>query len=216
MWNSMEKLRRSFFHYSDVRGMDYSRPLITFPSASQRPVTLLRGQKFSPFPPQWVIVLLITPGQCFQKVPCDKWHCEGANARPLGQVMFGSKQGANRDVWEPGSVCHCRMRWFLPGVPLLPSCPPKSGHKLRGCCAICPALVWVRLLWFLQRPGTFLEPPLFLSVLPQAHEIQPQDMWGKGMLTLVNPWLLGGSWNQSFSSHPAGTEQLFGDRDFPN
>lgn len=179
--------------------MDYPGPLITFPAASERPVTLLPcGKKLSPFPSSMghcaaPLQLLGIPGRCCQWVTSDT-HCQGANSLSLGKG----------DVWEQtrARLCLSLQDELIPPRATLrnPGCattapvlllPPKvRGQELRGCCDIRPPLLWADLFWFLQCSGTFLTPPLLLSVLPHLMRFGPRTSWGKGMF-LVKPLAAG-------------------------
>lgn len=148
----MEKLWKSFFHYSDVRGMDYPGPVITFPSAksfsfTERAATLPCGTKLCPLPPHRVIVLL--PPSCRQVLPqaplgSDTWESA------LGKVILGGNTGqalsvtarrADLSPWHRGRL------WLCHTTPV-PSCHPSQGTGARGVLwqLSCPARADV--LWF--------------------------------------------------------------------
>lgn len=201
MWNSLEKLWRSFFHYSDVRRIDYPGPLITFPSASERPVTLPCGKKsfllsllngsLCSFPPAACHSREVLPGGSIWKVTLIAWDRQGVNALPLGKG----------DVWEKTQARLCLSLqdelisahdtvWSCGGgtTPPLSSCHPKSGDNSPGM-----ALASVLPSSVLIYSGSYSTLGHFWSHLcscPCSHELLrfgPRTSGGKGMFP-IKPW----------------------------
>lgn len=192
MWNSMEKLWKSFFHFSDVRGMDYPRPLITFPSASERAATV-------PCPKSFLLSssmghcaaplqLLGIPGRCCQQAPCDKWHllpgcqcslpwerwCLGGNT---GQALSVTARWANVPLRHRVRLCLCH-------TPRSPPATPNQGQELRDCCPA-PSLLVCSSPY--NTLGHFCSH-LYSSLC--SHKLMrfgPRSSWAKGMF-LLNHW----------------------------
>lgn len=192
MWNSMEKLWKSFFHFSDVRGMDYPRPLITFPSASARAATV-------PYPKSFLLSssmghcaaplqLLGIPGRCCQQAPCDKWHllpgcqcslpwerwCLGGNT---GQALSVTARWANVPLRHRVRLCLCH-------TPCSPPATPNQGQELRDCC---PALSLLVCSGPYNTLGHFCSHLCSSLCSHKLMRFGPRSSWAKGMF-LLNRW----------------------------